>query len=109
MDEAMVARIADVHDPQLPEAVRIALEFVEAWVLDHAQTIDGALIERLRGHYSDSQIVELAVAAGTFEAAHKFMLAFDIGPEAEGIQITERGGVPAEFRRALGLGADVPR
>jgi alkylhydroperoxidase family enzyme len=101
MDEAMVAKIHDFRASDLPDRIKLVLEFAEAWVLHHAQTIDEDLLDRLREHFSEAQIVELAIGMGSFESAHKFMVAFDIGPEGEGVLSKERGGIPPEFRHIL--------
>ena len=44
----------------------------------HAQGIDGELLEQLREHYTDEQIVELALIVGRYDTAHRFNVAFGL-------------------------------
>ena len=85
MDEAMVSKIHDYENSDLPERVKVALRFAEGWVLHNARTIDDDLINELKQHFTEPQIAELAFAMGLFELFHKFNAAFQVPPPFEGI------------------------
>ena len=44
----------------------------------HAQGIDGELLEQMREHYTDEQIIELALIVGRYDTAHRFNVAFGL-------------------------------
>lgn len=78
MDEAMVAKVDDHEASDLPEQVKVALRFMEAWILEHARTLDEARFAELRRHFSDKQIIELTALAGIYQSAHKFNRLFEM-------------------------------
>ncbi|MBI4299976.1 MAG: hypothetical protein HY677_02490 [Chloroflexi bacterium] len=102
----MISKIHDYENSDLPERMKLALRFVEGWVMHNARTIDAELIEKLKQHYTEPQIVELAIAVGSFDTYHKFNNAFDIDPPVEGIYQTGLPQVPVEMKQHLdALGA----
>lgn len=78
MDEATVALIHDFESADLPEKTKLALRFTERWVMAHGDGIDGELLIEMREHYTDSEIVELALIVGRYDMAHRFNVAFGI-------------------------------
>lgn len=101
MDEEMVSKIQDHEESDLPERLKLALRFTEGWVLYHAQTIDDTLITKMKEHFTEPQIVEMAVAVGMLEAVHKFNVAFDIEPPASGLYQVGLPSVPEEMRQRM--------
>jgi AhpD family alkylhydroperoxidase len=64
LTDELYQRIAQyVELPELTPRERLAAEFAEQFAIDHTQ-IGDELFERLREHYSDAEILELAVTAG---------------------------------------------
>jgi hypothetical protein len=101
MDEATVAKIHDFARSDLPDEVKVALEFAERWYLHHAQTIDDEMFAALRAHYDEAQIVELAIAVGSWELYHKFKMVFEIEAGSPDLRIRGDGRVPDDMRRHL--------
>jgi AhpD family alkylhydroperoxidase len=58
--------------PQFTDAERAALEYTERFCRDSAR-IDDALVERLRAHLADDEIVELTLVIGKYLAMGRFM------------------------------------
>ncbi len=84
MDEAMIAKIHDPENSGLEPRVRLAMVFVERWVREDARSIDDAFFAELREHFSEREILELAMTAGTVELSHKFNTAFGVVPRHTG-------------------------
>ena len=85
MDEEMVCKVHNYEESDLPERTKVALSFAEAWVLHQERAVDDELLNEMKRHFSEPQIVELAVALGMFEFWHKFNSIFDVPPPVEGI------------------------
>lgn len=104
MDEDIVSKVHYFRESDLPLKTKLVLEFAERWILDRAYTIDDALIDQMKEHYTEPQIVEIAIAMGSFEAYHKFNNAFDVDAPIEVFE-TGRPSVPDDMRQHLeGLG-----
>ena len=84
MDEAMIAKIHDPEASDLEPRVKLAMKFVERWVGDDARSIDDAFFAELRAHFSEREVLELAMTAGTVELSHKFNTAFGVVPRHSG-------------------------
>ena len=109
MDEAMVAKVADHANSDLPEAVKLALRLVECWVMDAGQSVDDALMANLREHYNDKQVVELAIAIGTFDFSHRFNAVMGVEPVYPGVYDTNPMGAPDHMKQHLAaMGIEVP-
>ena len=105
MDEAMVDKIHDFRNSDLPNSTKLALEFAESWLLERGTTIDDDFIARMKEEWTEPQIVEIAIGLGSWESYHKFNNAFDIEPPVDGIYETGKPSVPKEMRQHLeGLG-----
>ena len=111
MDEALIAAIHDPEGADLEPRVRLAMRFVERWVRDDARSIDDAFFAELREHFSERELLELAITTGTVELSHKFNTAFGVIPRHEG-DTYEVGtpGAPQYMRDHLAsLGIESPR
>ena len=93
MDEELVKKIHTYETSDLPEHIKLALEFTEGWVLHNAQTIDEDLIRRMKEHFTEAQIVELAYLLIWANGMHRLYAAFDVeGPD--GLYKINSGKVP---------------
>lgn len=63
--------LADPQTPELSESERIALRFAEQLTVD-AHQVQDTLFTRLRAHFDEGQIVELASVAGLFNYFNRF-------------------------------------
>ena len=80
--EAKVAQLANWRDSTLfSDSERIALDYAERMTIT-GQTVDDRLFARLKQHYSEKQIVELAAAIALENFRSKFNPA--LGIEAQG-------------------------
>lgn len=76
---AAVARFGE--NPLFSDAERVALEYAEAMTITGQQVSD-ELFARLRGHFSEAQIVELTAVVAIENFRSKFNVA--LGVEAQG-------------------------
>jgi alkylhydroperoxidase family enzyme len=77
-----LAEVTDWRDSKLfSEAERLALEYAERITYTDRQ-VDDALVDRLKKHYSDAQIVELTAAIAMENFRSKFNP--PLGIEAQG-------------------------
>ena len=83
MDEAMVAKLEDYGNSDLPEAHKLALRFVESWVQEKAQSVDEKFLADLRRHFTPAQVIELSTLAGIYESVHKFNHLFEMEAPAQ--------------------------
>ena len=98
----MAAKIHNYVASDLPEGTKLALCFSERWVLDHGWMIDDDLIQKLREHVAEDQIVELAILAGIFDSAHRFNNAFDLDRSvSDTIYSTGRPAIPGVMKRHM--------
>jgi alkylhydroperoxidase family enzyme len=80
--EAKLTQVTRWRDSKLfSEAERAALEYAEAMTIT-GRTVDDALFERVRRHYSEAQIVELTAAIAFENFRSKFNP--PLGIEAQG-------------------------
>lgn len=102
----MVAKVYDHRASDLPERVKLAMDLVVSWVEHAGRSVDDAFMERLREHYSDEEVVELAIAVGTFDFSHRFNAVMGVVPVHPGVYDTNPMGPPPfmdEHLRSLGL------
>jgi alkylhydroperoxidase family enzyme len=81
---------------ELTPRERAALDFAEG-LATARPSVDDSLIARLRGLFTDAEIVELGFAAGGFLMWGRLHRAFDVpasGPGYHAMLANERGGVP---------------
>jgi AhpD family alkylhydroperoxidase len=71
--DELLAGVADHRNfPDFTAAERVALEYTERFCRDSAR-IDDELVERLRTHLADDEIVELTLVIGKYLALGRFM------------------------------------
>jgi hypothetical protein len=87
MDEAMVMKMLDHRNSDLPDRTKAALDLAEDFILNHADNVDDAFIERMKQYFTEEQLVELTVAIGTWDSVHKFNKVFDVDPPVEDGQL----------------------
>ena len=105
----MVAKVADHANSDLPDRIKLALRLVECWVMDAGQSVDDALMSSLREHYDEKQIVELAIAIGTFDFSHRFNAVMGVEPVHPGVYETNPMGPPAHMKAHLSaMGLEPP-
>lgn len=100
MDEAMARKVENYEASDLPGQIKVALRFMEAWMLEHGQTIDEARFAELRRHFSDAQIIELTALAGIYESVHKFNHLFEMESPGHVFEFDETR-VPERLRPCL--------
>ena len=103
MTEEMVAEMLDHRSSTVLDArTKVALDLTEDFVLNHARGVDDAFMARLKQHFSEEQIVELTIAIGIWDSAHKFNNVFDVDPPVEeGTFSTPLAEVPEDMRQHL--------
>lgn len=89
MDEAMVAKLDDYGQSDLPEAHKLALRFVESWIQEKAQSVDEGFLAELRRHFTPAQVIELSTLAGIYEYVHKFNHLFEMEAPAQVFEFDE--------------------
>lgn len=84
MTEDMIVQMYDHRQSDLDERIKLALDLAEDFILNHARGVDDALMDQLKAHFSEEQIVELTIAIGIWDSVHKFNNVFDIDPPVTG-------------------------
>ena len=91
MTEEMIQQALDFRNSDLPERTKVALELAEDFILNHANNVDDAFMDRLKEHFTEDQIVELTIGIGIWDSVHKFNNVFDVPPPVEdGLFVLER-------------------
>lgn len=78
--------LESLHDPDtapVSDSEREALRFAERMTRD-AHAMDAADVDRLREHFSDDQIVEIACVIGLFNYLNRFAEAMGLWPTRPG-------------------------
>jgi AhpD family alkylhydroperoxidase len=71
--DELLAGVADYRTfPDFTETERVAIEYADRFCTDSAR-IDDDLMERLRAHLADDEIVELTLVIGKYLALGRFM------------------------------------
>jgi alkylhydroperoxidase family enzyme len=79
LSEELYASVADWRSyPHYTAAERIAIEYAEKFALDHTR-LDDAFFARMRGFYSDEQIMEIAICVGTWLMMGRIVMVMDAG------------------------------
>ncbi len=91
MTEEMIQQALDFRNSDLPDRIKIALELAEDFILNHANNVDDAFMDRLKEYYSEDQIVEITIGIGIWDSVHKLNNVFDVPPPVDdGLFILER-------------------
>jgi alkylhydroperoxidase family enzyme len=78
LTEEKIAAVAEYRtSPFFSDRERLAVEFAEKMALDH-QSIDDAFFKRLRGEFSDAEIVELGMAIGLYIGFGRLLMVLDV-------------------------------
>lgn len=102
MTEEMIQQALDFRNSDLPERTKVALELAEDFILNHANNVDDAFMDRLKAHFSEDQIVELTIGIGIWDSVHKFNNVFDVPPPVEdGLFVLEHMADVSEDMRHL--------
>ncbi len=65
--EDFYAHVADyASDGRYSQREKLAIEFAERFARDHLSMDEGGFFDRLRQHFSDAEIVDLATCCATF-------------------------------------------
>lgn len=72
VDEDLVRAIADPESPLLTPRERAAVEYASALSGDHSK-VDGAMYARLREHFDDAEVAELALLSASFLAQGRIL------------------------------------
>lgn len=84
MTEDMIEQMLDHQNSDLDQRLKLALDLTEDFINNHARGVDDALMNRLKEHFSEEQIVELTIAIGIWDSVHKFNNVFDVDPPVTG-------------------------
>ena len=72
--------VADGYETALPEAQAAALQLTDA-IIGAPQTLSEAAKSALKAHFSDAEIVELALGVGLFMGMSKVLICLGLEPE----------------------------
>ncbi len=73
----MVSKVANHTASDLPEMYKLALDLAEGWLTEYGH-VSEQLIEDLKLHYTEPQILEICIFVGTLETSHKLQNVFDM-------------------------------
>lgn len=85
-EEADYVGIDCVDEGSYTDAERAALNYVEAFCVDAAMVTDD-MVEQLRKHFSEAEIIELSILTGTVSGFAKINVALNIAPDTEELQV----------------------
>ncbi len=95
MNEAMVMEMLDHRNSSLDERTKAALDLTEDFILNHANGVDDAFMDRMKEHFDEDELVELTIAIGIWDSVHKFNNVFDVDPPvADGTFVVGVADVP---------------
>lgn len=80
------ADIDHVDESSYTDAERAALNYVEAFCVNAAMVTDD-MVEQLRRHFSEAEIIELSILTGTVSGFAKINVALNIAPDTEELQV----------------------
>ena len=98
MTEEMIVQMLDHRNSDMDDRLLSAMDLTEDFINNHAQGVGDVLMDRLKKHFSEEQIVELTIAVGIWDPVHKFNNVFDIDPPVTGdLFETELPDVPQDM------------
>ena len=77
--EELYAHVGEPDAAPYTERERLAIEFAERFALDH-QGIDDAFMARLRGAFSDAEVLDLSVCCAAFLGLGRLLAVLGIEP-----------------------------
>ena len=78
MTEEMIVQMLDHQNSDLDDRLKVVMDLTEDFINNHAQGVNDELMDRLKGHFSEEQVVELTIAIGIWDSVHKFNNVFDL-------------------------------
>jgi len=63
--------------PDYSDAERVAIEYAEKFATNHT-TLDDAFFDRMREHFTDEEIFEIAVCVGTWLTMGRITMVMDV-------------------------------
>jgi AhpD family alkylhydroperoxidase len=76
----LYAHVEDAHTHDAyTDRERLAVEFAERFVLAHTD-MDDAFFDRLRGHFDDAEVLDLAICCGAFLGLGRVLAVLGIEP-----------------------------
>ena len=91
LTEERVEQIVDGYARVLPEREAAALELTDA-IIGVLKPPDAAVRDRLRAHFSDAEIVELALGVGLFLGMSKVLINLGLEPESMPVTVLPTPG-----------------
>ncbi len=91
LTEEKADRIVDGYERTLPERETAALELTDA-IIGVPKLLDAAVRARLRAHFSDAEIVELALGVGLFLGMSKVLINLGLEPESMPVTVLPTPG-----------------
>ncbi|HEY6317781.1 MAG TPA: carboxymuconolactone decarboxylase family protein [Acidimicrobiia bacterium] len=80
--EELYTHVGDTEAAAYTERERVAIEFAERFALDH-QGIDDAFMARLRGAFSDAEVLDLSICCAAFLGLGRVLAVLGIEPVAD--------------------------
>lgn len=80
LDEGTVDLVADGYEAVLPERETAALQLTDA-IIGVPQSLSDAAKAKLKKHFSDAEIVEMALGVGLFMGMSKVLICLGLEPE----------------------------
>jgi AhpD family alkylhydroperoxidase len=77
VDEELYAHVDDPAAGDYSEQERLAIEYAEKFALDH-RSLDDAFFARMKGEFSDAEILELTVSIGDWIAFGRMTAVLDL-------------------------------
>jgi len=93
LTESRVARIKDGYEAHLSEKETAALQLVDMLV-GLPQVPAAEVQERLKAHFSEAEIVELALGMGVFQCLAKVLINLGLEPEDMPVTVVPTPGTP---------------
>jgi len=91
LDEARVSLIEDGYENRLSEAEAAALQLTDA-IIGLPQALPDDVQAALRRHYSEAEIVELALGIALFMSMSKLLITLGLEPEEMATTVTPTPG-----------------
>jgi AhpD family alkylhydroperoxidase len=83
VDEELYANVSSFADhPGYSAQERLAVEYAEKFCLDH-RSIDDAFFARLKGHFTDPEILDLTICIGNWVAFGRLTMLLDLDEACE--------------------------
>jgi len=89
MDEDLYQAVSRYYEvDEFSEREKLVIEYGERFAIDH-MTIDDEFNDRMKQHFSDAEILEIAVAAGFFVGMGRVNTVLDIAHDFDTLYVAE--------------------